>query len=71
HEEREVFPRLREYCDAEQRSTMADRFDTAKKTGPTPPHPQAPNRPPGLLALGPVASIFDRARDAARNAMGS
>ncbi len=70
HEEQEVFPRLREYCDAEQRSSMADRFNMAKKTGPTHPHPDAPNRPPGLIALGPVASLFDRARDAARNAMG-
>lgn len=70
HEEQEVFPRLREYCDAEQRRTMGGRFDTAKKTGPTHPHPEAPNRPPGLLALGPVAAMFDRGRDTARKAMG-
>lgn len=70
HEEREVFPRLREYCDLEQLDSLGERFNMAKKTGPTHPHPEAPNRPPGLMALGPVASVFDRARDAARKAMG-
>lgn len=70
HEEQEVLPRLREYCDLEQLDSMGERFNTAKKTGPTHPHPKAPNTPAGLMALGPVASVFDRARDAARKAMG-
>lgn len=70
HEEREVFPRLLEHCDEEPRRNMGEKFTTAQKTGPTHPHPQAPNQPPGLLTLGPVAAVFDRARDAARSALG-
>lgn len=70
NEEREVFPRLREHCDEQQRRDMGDKFTTAKGMGPTHPHPRSPNTPPGLLLLGPVAALFDRARDAARKALG-
>lgn len=70
NEERDVFPRLRQNCDPEQRSTLGDRFTTAKGMAPTHPHPQAPDTPPGNILLGPVAAIYDRARDAARQALG-
>ncbi len=70
NEEREVFSRLREHCDVEQRRDLGDKFTTAKSMGPTHPHPRAPDTPPGLVVLGPVAALFDRARDAARKVLG-
>jgi hemerythrin superfamily protein len=69
NEEQQVFPRLREALSADDLRQMGTMFEIAKKAGPTHPHPQAPKTPPGLVALGPIASLFDRARDAARKAM--
>ncbi|MDQ3973474.1 MAG: hemerythrin domain-containing protein [Actinomycetota bacterium] len=70
NEELEVFPRLQQQCDAEQRRTLGDRFTTAKGMAPTHPHPEAPDTPPGNILLGPVAAVYDRARDAARRVLG-
>jgi hemerythrin superfamily protein len=63
-EETDLFPRLRESV---QPSTLAD-FDAAlrvaKATGPTHPHPSAPDTPlKGLAVVGPVAGFIDRVRD--------
>jgi hypothetical protein len=44
-------------------------FEKAKKTAPTHPHPSTPNTPGANMALGPVAAVFDRARDAVSSAM--
>jgi hypothetical protein len=39
----------------------------AEKAAPTHPHPQAPSKPPFNLVLGPIATIVDRVKDAARS----
>jgi hemerythrin superfamily protein len=68
HEEREEFPQLREHVDAEQRQKLGKIFQALRDTGPTRPHPNTPQTPEVRAALGPIVGMFDRARDAARDA---
>jgi len=70
-EEREIFPLLRAVEDDKERIALGDRYDQAKASAPTHPHPHAPDTPPGNLLVGPVAAMFDKARDAARGALGA
>ena len=66
HEERDEHPLLRSSLDGDRRMEMADRFERLKDVAPTHPHPLTPQKPEVRKAAGPVAGIFDRARDAAR-----
>ncbi|MFA9443936.1 hemerythrin domain-containing protein [Egicoccus sp. AB-alg6-2] len=70
HEEREEFPRLREHLDAEHRRKMGAAFVTLREHGPTRPHPNTPQAPEVRAAVGPLAGVFDRARDKAREVFG-
>lgn len=67
HEEAEVFPRLREVESPEKLGTMGERYEHAKQSAPTHPHPHAPDSPLGNKVLGPVAALADRMRDAMRS----
>jgi hemerythrin superfamily protein len=67
-EERTVFAPLANAVDRDQLEKMAERYEKAKKTAPTHPHPMAPDTPPGNMVLGPVAAMADRFRDAMRKA---
>jgi hypothetical protein len=67
YEEAEEFPLLRTHLDAERLGQMADGFDRLKGMAPTHPHPTTPQDPKVRAAVGPIAGIFDRARDAARS----
>lgn len=68
HEEDTEFPRLRDALEEEQLVEMGQAFERLKQAAPTHPHPRTPNDAVSQILLGPVAGIFDRARDAARNA---
>jgi hemerythrin superfamily protein len=63
-EETLVFEPLRNALDADRRQQLGSRYQKAKAAAPTHPHPHAPDTPPGNMALGPVAALVDRARDA-------
>jgi hemerythrin superfamily protein len=65
-EEVGTFPLLQEMEDAESRLALGGRYEHAKAKAPTHPHPHAPDTPPGNSLLGPVAALFDKARDALR-----
>jgi hemerythrin superfamily protein len=67
-EEAGSFTLLQEMEDAESRLALGGRYEHAKAKAPTHPHPHAPHTPPGNSVLGPVAALFDRARDAVRGA---
>ena len=71
HEERDEFPLLREHLSEARRRDLADAFDRLKQVGPTHPHPLTPQTPEIRAVAGPVAGIFDRARDAARDLFSS
>lgn len=63
-EETLIFEPLREHVDPSRREQLGSRYEKAKAAAPTHPHPGAPDTPPGNMALGPVAALVDRARDA-------
>lgn len=63
-EEAGTFPLLAEMEDAESRLALSGRYEHAKAAAPSHPHPHAPHTPPGNAIFGPVAALFDRARDA-------
>ncbi|MGH9126157.1 MAG: hemerythrin domain-containing protein [Acidimicrobiales bacterium] len=68
-EEQHVFPKLRESVSEDRRAQLATAYRAAKAAAPTHPHPGAPNTPPGNVAVGSIAAVGDRVRDAARTAM--
>jgi NAD(P)-dependent dehydrogenase (short-subunit alcohol dehydrogenase family)/hemerythrin superfamily protein len=67
-EEETIFPILRQVEDSTERAEMAARYQRAKDRAPTHPHPHASDTPPGNKLLGPVATLFDKARDAVKSA---
>ncbi len=67
NEEQTVFSRLRTTVPADQLARLGQRYEKAKASAPTHPHPHAPDTPPGNVVMGPVAALFDRMRDAVRS----
>jgi hemerythrin superfamily protein len=63
-EEQLVFEPMAASIDKERLVTLGRHYENAKAAAPTHPHPSAPDTPPGNLALGPIAALIDRARDA-------
>ncbi|MGW0828627.1 hemerythrin domain-containing protein [Streptomyces sp. NPDC002845] len=68
-EEREEFTQLKEHTDAGKLSAMATAVKAAEAMAPTRPHPGAETAAANI-AVGPLASVIDRTRDAVRKAMG-
>ncbi|MFE6973978.1 hemerythrin domain-containing protein [Streptomyces sp. NPDC057682] len=62
-EEGTLFPLLARSCTPEELDELGDKVRAAKKTGPTRPHPSAPDTPPGNKLLGPGIGLVDRSRD--------
>ncbi|GAA2333850.1 hemerythrin domain-containing protein [Streptomyces cuspidosporus] len=67
-EEQQEFTQLRAHTDAKRLTRMASAVKAAEAVAPTHPHPGTESAAKNL-ALGPIASIMDRTRDAVRNAM--
>ncbi len=63
HEERAVLGLLEEEDSSAHLVDLGRRFQSARRTAPTHPHPHAPDTPPGNRIIGPVLSIIDRVRD--------
>ncbi|WP_420802579.1 hemerythrin domain-containing protein [Streptomyces cavernae] len=68
-EEQYEFPRLRESAGAQQLSMMATAVRAAEAMAPTRPHPGVETAAQNI-AVGPMAAVIDRTRDAVRKAMG-
>ncbi|MHA6803602.1 hemerythrin domain-containing protein [Salinifilum ghardaiensis] len=66
-EERDLFPRLQQACDANQLLDLGTKITQAKESAPTRPHPAAPDRPPANTILDPGVGLVDRLRDALSN----
>ena len=67
-EEQTVFPQLAQTLDREKLVELGKRYQKAKASAPTHPHPHAPDAPPGDEAVGAVAALVDKVRDAVRKA---
>lgn len=63
-EESEIFPRLRQGIDLDQRRTMAQALRAAEAVAPTHAHKTAPESAIGNLIVGPFVALVDRVRDA-------
>ena len=64
YEELQVWPALRTVLSPDEAMELGTEIESAKKTGPTRPHPGAPDSPGGLETTGMAAAAVDRARDA-------
>ncbi|MEU0600173.1 hemerythrin domain-containing protein [Streptomyces sp. NPDC006393] len=62
-EEGELMPELRARLSQQDLDELGRLLDQAKRSAPTRPHPNAPDHPPALTVLGPVAAAYDRLRD--------
>ena len=69
HEENEEFPRLQQKLDADELKQMATAVKAAEAIAPTRPHPGVESAKLNF-ALGPFASMLDRAHDAIKQAIG-
>ncbi len=67
-EESTAFPLLETATTVDERKELGTRYEKAKDHAPTHPHPHAPDTPPGNKLLGPIAAVFDHARDAVHSA---
>jgi len=63
NEEQQEFPLVRRDNDADRLSKLGSAMIKVEKVAPTHPHPSAKSVPV-TLAVGPFASLIDRARDA-------
>jgi hemerythrin superfamily protein len=63
-EERELLPRLRQACDADELRELGRMVVRAKESAPTRPHPSAPSKPPVDLILAPGTGMIDKLREA-------
>ncbi|MCP3771210.1 MULTISPECIES: hemerythrin domain-containing protein [unclassified Streptomyces] len=68
-EERYEFTHIRRSTDATNLAAMAKAIKAAEAMAPTRPHPGAESGAANV-ALGPVAALMDRTKDAVRKAMG-
>jgi hypothetical protein len=62
-EETDLMPKLRAAVDEQALEELGQVLDQAKQIAPTRPHPQAPDQPPALALVAPLATIYDRLRD--------
>ncbi|MFN2614934.1 MAG: hemerythrin domain-containing protein [Actinomycetota bacterium] len=69
-EETDLFPKFAKVAGREELEQMGEQLRMAKRTAPTRPHPNAPNRPPGNIVMGMASAAMDRARDAGRTIAG-
>ncbi|WP_327676653.1 hemerythrin domain-containing protein [Streptomyces sp. NBC_00467] len=68
-EERYEFTHIRRHTDPARLATMAKGIKAAEAMAPTRPHPGVESATANV-ALGPVAALMDRTKDAVRKAMG-
>ena len=64
HEEEQEFPAIRAQYDEEQLARAGRRLLATERVAPTHPHPATAGSTTAQWAVGPFASLLDRARDA-------
>lgn len=69
-EELEELPVVLAHCDEKERRRLGVRLRAAESIAPTRPHPAVAGSPVAQWAVGPVASLVDRTRDAIRKVTG-
>ncbi len=67
HEEKDVLTLLGEKDSSAHLAELGERYQVAKNSAPTHPHPNAPDTPPGNKVMGPITAVIDRMRDEIRS----
>lgn len=67
-EEHEEFPHVLSSCDEDKRKMLGKRLRQAEAIAPTHPHPSTSGNTKAQYAVGPFASLLDRAKDALKSA---
>jgi hemerythrin superfamily protein len=67
-EEHEEFPAILSACDEDKRRSMGKQILAAESVAPTHPHPSTAGSTAAQWAVGPIASLIDRTRDAISSA---
>jgi hypothetical protein len=67
-EERALLPRLEAALEPGELRALGDALARARGVAPTRPHPFAPDTPPGVFVAAAAAAVYDRVRDALRDA---
>ncbi|RGC65664.1 hypothetical protein C5N14_27565 [Micromonospora sp. MW-13] len=62
-DENELMPLLCDRADKQSLRELGQEIDQGKQRAPTRPHPHAPEEPPPLAFVAPLAAIYDRLRD--------
>ncbi len=62
-EEEEYFPQVRDELGRKALSELGDAMEQARATAPSHPHPNAPDTPPGNVAVGTAAGMVDLVGD--------
>ncbi len=68
-EEETLFPTVRHALGRKRLAELGEKMEKLKSRAPTHPHPRSPDTPPGNVAVGAVAGVVDRARDAGEKAV--
>src|SRR4051794_4996760 len=63
-EEEQVWPSMQATLSADEATELGEKFELAKKMGPTRPHPHTPGNPAVLKTAGMAAAVADKAADA-------
>lgn len=63
-EEQNEFAALQRECTPDERAAMGRKVDAAAKIAPTRPHPSVAGHEKAAMAVGPIAGLIDRTRDA-------
>lgn len=66
-EESQEFPAILDQCDEKQRETMGKQLKATESIAPTHPHPSTAGSTAKQYAVGPMASLIDRTRDAIKS----
>jgi hemerythrin superfamily protein len=66
YERTQIGPRLFRYLDETTEAGLVDRWNAARLSGPTRPHPHTPPVPAVLAVMVPLLSRMDRVRDSLR-----
>ena len=60
-EESDLFPKVRQQLGRRRLQELGDELRAARSGVPTPPHPGAPDEPPGNALIGGAVAVVDRA----------
>jgi hemerythrin superfamily protein len=69
-EESELLVHVRDVATRGELHDLAEALRSARRSAPSRPHPRSPDTPPANVAVAPIASALDHARDVGKGVVG-